>query len=113
MRVCPKCDFHEPPIWRNRMAKRLYTQFCRLDELEPWEPELFEELKKEGFAFHDGVKYRLTKRGYVERLDAFLCKHPEPWNRSLAEPDQEKHLAKLIGQPLNQTRLVVGEEKPK
>jgi len=88
------------------MAKRLYTQFCRLDELEPWEPELFRRLKEEGFVFQNGVKYRLTKRGYVERLDAFLCKHPEPTNKSVAEPDQEKHLARLIGQPLNQRKLL-------
>lgn len=87
------------------MAKRMYTQFCRLDELECWEPELAKKLKEEGFVFLDGVKYRLTKRGYVERLDAFLCKHPEKTNKSLAEPDQEKHLAKLIHQPLNQRLL--------
>ena len=88
------------------MAKRMYTQFCRLDELETWEPELASLLKKEGYAFIDDVKYHLTKRGYVERLDAFLCKHPESTNRSLAEPDQEKHLAKFIHQPLNQTKLL-------
>jgi len=92
------------------MAKRMYCQFCRIDELEEWEPELAKRLKKEGYVFLDGVKYRLTPRGYVERLDAFLCKHPESTNKSLAEPDQEKHLAKLIHQSLNQTRLLEAKE---
>ncbi len=88
------------------MAKRMYVQFCRLDELETWEPELAKKLKKDNYVFLDGVKYRLTPRGYVERIDAFLCKHPDARNKSLSEPTQEKHLAKLIGQPLNQTRLL-------
>ena len=89
------------------MAKRMYVQFCRIDELETWEPELAEKLKKEGYVFHQGVKYRLQKdRRYVERIDAFLCKHPEPDNSSIAEPNQEKHLAKLIGFGPNQKKLL-------
>ena len=88
------------------MAKRMYVQFCRFDELETWEPELAKKLKEEKYMFQDGVKYRLTPRGYVEKIDAFLCKHPNPENKSLSEPTQEKHLAKLISQPLCQRKLL-------
>lgn len=104
MRKCPCCGFQEPLIWRNRMAKRLYVQYCRIDELRDWYPDLAKELEAQPFGknnsrylFKDGVKYKLTKKDYVERIDAVLCAHPEPDNSSVAEPNFEKHKARLIG----------------
>jgi hypothetical protein len=78
------------------MAKRLYVQYCRIDELMDWEPELAKELQQKKYVFKNGVKYKLTPKDYVERIDAFLCAHPEPENPSLSEPHFEKHKAKLI-----------------
>ena len=105
MRVCPKCDYHEPPVWRNRFH-RLYEQYCRIDELETWEPELAKEIAEKKYVFKDGIKYRINKDNMVLRIDAFLCANPDPNNRSIVEPNKEKHLVKLIGQPLNQTKLL-------
>jgi hypothetical protein len=121
MRECPQCGFKEPPIWRNRMAKRLYVQYCRIDEFELWYPKLAKELKnaplgknESRYLFNNGVKYKLTKKGYVERIDAFLCAHPEPENPSISEPHFEKHKAKLIGyNPKFQTRLLDVPKKEK
>ena len=114
MRVCPKCGYREPPIWRNRMAKRLYVQYCRIDELEFWDQDLAKELKEKKYVFKDGVKYKLTPKDYVEKIDAFLCAHPEPDNPSISEPHFEKHKAKLIGyNPKFQTKLIVGLEGKK
>jgi hypothetical protein len=86
------------------MAKRLYVQYCRIDELRDWYPDLAKELEAQPFGknnsrylFKDGVKYKLTKKDYVERIDAVLCAHPEPDNSSVAEPNFEKHKARLIG----------------
>jgi len=94
------------------MAKRLYVQYCRIDELMTWNPDLAKELQQKKYVFKDGVKYKLKPNGYIERIDAFLCAHPEPDNPSIAEPHCEKHKAKLIGyDPKVQTTLsgVVGD----
>jgi len=96
------------------MAKRLYVQYCRIDELEFWDQELAKELKEKKYVFKDGVKYKLTPKDYVEKIDAFLCAHPEPDNPSISEPHFEKHKAKLIGyNPKFQTKLIVGLEGKK
>lgn len=92
------------------MAKRLYVDYCRIDELADWEPQLAKDLIEKKYVFKDGVKYKLTVKGYVERIDAFLCAHPEPNNQSLSEPYFEKHKVKWIKQKPNQRRLL---EEPK
>jgi hypothetical protein len=82
----------------------MYVQYCRIDELKDWDLKLADELSaqpedKKGnrYLCINNVKYRLKKNGYVERIDVFLCAHPEPGNPSIAEPHFEKHKAKLIG----------------
>jgi len=112
LRVCPRCGFRDSPIWRNRMAKRLYVQYCRIDELIEWEPELAKELQEKKYVFKNGVKYKLTLKGYVERIDAFLCAHPEPNNPSISEPHFEKHKAKLIGYNPKFQRKLFGDSFP-
>jgi len=98
LRICPKCGFSDSPIWRNKMALRLYVQYCHIEELDSFEPEVAAALRKSEnhYLFKDGIKYRLNPQGYVDRVDAFLCAHPEPDNPSISEPQKEKHKAKLI-----------------
>jgi len=111
MRVCPECGHKESPIWKNRFH-RLYEQYCRLDELETWEPELAKELTesahvlKEKYVYKDGVKYRINEDDMVLRIDAFLCANPDPTNRSIVEPNKEKHKARVIGRKRFQSRLL-------
>ena len=110
MRVCPKCGFTDSPIWRNKMALRLYVQYCHIEELDDFEPEVAKELRKEwgksNYYFKDGIKYRINSGGYVDRIDAYLCAHPEPRNPSISEPQKEKHKAKLIPPKKNQLLLI-------
>jgi hypothetical protein len=75
MRVCPNCGFTDSPIWRNKMALRLYVQYCHIEELDSFEPEVAAALRKspDRYLFKDGIKYRLNPQGYVDRIDAFLC----------------------------------------
>jgi len=109
MRDCPKCGYQEPPIWRNTL-KRLYLQHCYIDDLEPWDPDLAAELRKNKFAVKDGVKYALNKKGYVHKIDAFLCANPDPKSHSMSEPSKEKHKARILGRERNQKLLQFSEE---
>jgi len=45
MRECPCCGYMESPVWRN-VRHRIYTMYCRIDDLELWEPELYKLLKE-------------------------------------------------------------------
>lgn len=45
MRVCPKCGYMDSPVWRH-VRHRIYTDYCRVDDLEPWEPALYALLEK-------------------------------------------------------------------
>ncbi len=54
MRICPKCDYHDAPIWRN---SRFYfnVDVARLTDLDGWDSSLMEKLKQspEGY-YEDG-----------------------------------------------------------
>jgi hypothetical protein len=73
--------------------------------LEVWNAELARQLREKKYVFLDGVKYYLNPKGYVHRIDAFLCAHPEPENHSLCEPTKEKHKARIIGREKGQCEL--------
>lgn len=72
MRICPKCGYREPECWRN-LRWSLYVEYCHLDELEVFEPELAAEIEKvrptrlplEQAPF----VYKLSRSGYVKRMD--------------------------------------------
>ena len=106
MRKCPNCGFQEPPIWRQTL-RRLYTEYCHIDDLETWDKELAAQLREKKYVFKDGVKYVLNTVGYIHRIDAFLCAHPEPENPSITEPNKEKHKARILGRKRGQTKLEV------
>lgn len=86
------------------MALRLYVQYCHIEDLDSFEPEVAAALRKSPnhYLFKNGVKYKLNLQGYVDRIDAFLCAHPEPENPSISEPNKEKHKAKFIPPRKNQ-----------
>ena len=88
MRICPKCGYVDPPIWRNTKWC-YYTEHCHVDELKVWEPQLAAMLKPGETVFISGVKYHLTKSGlYVHRIPAHLTKRP--LSDSVEEPATEK-----------------------
>ena len=104
MRECPQCGFKEPPIWRNKLH-RLYTQYCRLDELEDWDQELANLLKQNNYVFKDGVKYQNNGKGYINKIEAYLCQDPNPNHSSISEPNTEKRKAAVIGYDKKQKKL--------
>lgn len=63
---CPKCGFRDSPCWR-ASHWMLYTQTCRIDELEPFEPDIAKRLREE-IEFEDGPYwYKMAKSGRVYR----------------------------------------------
>jgi len=97
MKVCPKCGYRDPPIWRNTL-RRLFAEHCHISDLEIWNPELAAALKEKRYLCIKGVKYRLNKKGaYVHRIDAFLCKYPNENDPRITEPDTESGRAKALG----------------
>ena len=66
MSVCPKCGWRDNPCWRNSRWE-LYTQYCRLEELVDWEPDIVEKLK-ENYKIEEGPYfYHLRGKGFVHR----------------------------------------------
>lgn len=95
MRICKNCGEKESPIWRNRMY-HLYTQYCRIDELKEWEPEIAEKLvastevrkmgRQEIKFYSDGFyNYGLRQDGFVIRIYKLDARDPD----SLKEPEHE------------------------
>jgi hypothetical protein len=82
------------------------VEYCQIEDLTPWNPELASQLKEKGYVYQDGVKYVLNKSGYVHRIDAFLCANPDPKSSSITEPNKEKHKARFLPQRRGQKRLL-------
>jgi hypothetical protein len=117
MRVCTKCGHKDPLIWRNN-PHRLYTQYCRLDELEDWESELAKLLKalwypnticdygatipQSNHVKIQGYIYHLNKAGIVCRIH----ESDSVDGISYREPRTEKRLKHRILIP-HQTKLEV------
>jgi hypothetical protein len=105
MDICPECGYEDEPIWRNTL-RRLYSQHCHISDLDIWNPQLAEKLKKEKYVFLNGVKFKLNKKGsHVHRIAANKCKYPSPRDPRITEPDTEKAKARMIGRLPNQQRL--------
>ena len=73
MRVCPKCGFIDPPMWRGSIAHR-EIDFTRFDDLASEYPLLAQKVKEEqsqkgtkNFVEDAHYAYHLTKSGNVER----------------------------------------------
>lgn len=67
MRECPKCGCLDSPCWRHKRF-RLYTDYCHIEELEEWEPEIAEQVKANKDIKIGHYIYHLTKARYVWRL---------------------------------------------
>jgi hypothetical protein len=72
MRVCPKCGFEDEECWRN-LRFSLYQQYCHIEELDTFNPELASEILKfrptvkKPYTI-DGYAYMLTKSLHVRRM---------------------------------------------
>jgi hypothetical protein len=111
MRVCPKCGYEDPPIWRNTL-RRLYTDHCHIEDLKIWEPQLAQLILEKKYVCLNGVKYKLNRKGsHVHRIMAKHCKYPDVANPSIMEPDTEKSKARLLGRQRFQKELILEAEK--
>lgn len=66
----------------------LFTDYCHIEELEVWNKELAEQLRKSPKFFTDGTfNYRLKRDGFIFRIWREDARTPF----SLQEPPVEKH----------------------
>jgi hypothetical protein len=65
--VCPKCGFKDSPCWRSSHWF-LYTVTCRIEDLDPWEPELAKLLREKKEVEQGPYWYKLSKFGRVYRV---------------------------------------------
>lgn len=85
MRVCPDCGRQDLP-WKHRY-RRLFTDYCHIEELVTFDSELAEKLKKSPKFYSDGTfNYRLKPDGFVFRIWKKDAKTPI----SLYEPNKER-----------------------
>ncbi len=78
MRVCPKCGFADMPIWRHK-RHRMFTCYCRLDELKEWDKELADLIEQKKDVKLLGYIYHLTKTGYVDRIHETDSLNGQSW----------------------------------
>lgn len=95
MRICPKCGYKDALCWRGRMY-HLYTDYCKIDELEFWDKHLANCLRfsreirrmgKQNIQFYsDGIyNYGLREDGTIIRIAREDAREPN----SLKEPPKE------------------------
>jgi len=100
----------DSPVWRH-VRQRIYTDYCRVDDLENWEPELYALLK-------DKVKSRDFKDFTVGKYIYHICKggvivqrihiNDSRDGKTHREPEQEKLRNYRIVNPAQQ-KLVFSE----
>jgi len=100
MRVCPKCGYKDLLIWRNN-PHRLYTQYCKLHELETWNAELSKIIEEKRDVKINGYIYHINKAKVICRIH----ESDSIDGISFREPRTEKHLMKKF-LPENQTKLL-------
>jgi hypothetical protein len=101
MREYPSCGFKDPPYWRN-VRYRLYTQYCRIDDLELNEPELYAKIRANGyedFTLKNYIYHTVKGGVIVQKIHVDDSRD----GKTIREPEQEKAFKFL---PLNQSRLV-------
>jgi hypothetical protein len=90
-RVCHKCGFTDPPIWKHQSHKR-FTDYTHRDELKLWEPDLYARLcsnKLINTVTVGAYRYHLSKAGYVHRIALIDLANPSNPS-SMEEPDMER-----------------------
>jgi hypothetical protein len=85
MRVCPKCGYEEGLLWRNA-PHTLWTQYCTLEELKDFEPDLYEIIASKKHVIIANVIYHVTRSNHVQRIH---CKDSQD-GKSAWEPKTEK-----------------------
>ena len=73
MRVCPKCGYRQSECWRNKRW-HLYAEYCHIEELEVFEPDLAMEIREQLPRYKYPLKrgpffYMISRTGHVSRLD--------------------------------------------
>jgi len=108
MRVCPKCRFHDLPIWRN---SRWYhdVDAARISDIEYWDKVLATKIQLNGF-WEDGIfSYLLTTNGMVLRKETEFLNKNTDGNTATEKKEKwfkisiEKHRKK---QDLKQSKLL-------
>jgi len=98
---CPKCGFKDSPCWRASHFM-LYTITCKIDELEPFEPELAEALRTSDGRLEQGpYVYRYVQQsGRVYRVLKELEGEYKRghWTEKPKDPFQTE-LPKILGTP--------------
>jgi hypothetical protein len=98
----------ESPVWRN-VRYRIYTMYCRIDELECWEPELFkiltEKVKAKDFKDFTIGKYiyHIVKNAIIVQRIHIQDSRDGKTHR---EPEQEKLMNFRIVNPAQKKLLV-------
>jgi hypothetical protein len=94
MFVCPNCGFRDAPCWRTCRFIRIAV-YCRLDELESFDPKLTQKLRKNNDLEEGPYAYHVSKTGYVVRvvreLRPFLYDH-NMWDKH--QPPKDKLMVK-------------------
>ena len=69
MRVCPKCGYVDPDVWRPHKW-RLLVDYCSISEFEDDYPETAEQFKKHEVALDENYAYLRAGKGklYVQRI---------------------------------------------
>lgn len=100
-RECPRCGHLDPPYWRH-VRHRLYTDYCRIDELESDQAELAAILRKSpsiDIVFGHYIYRYILKSGIVQRIHISDSRD----GKSIREPEQEKYYNRFV--PIGQKRL--------
>lgn len=74
MRICPKCGYHDSPIWRPR-GNRPYCEYSAVDNVGYSMPELITKIREaEPWPYFDGhFVYHISRTGKnVERIEREL-----------------------------------------
>ena len=109
MRECPECGYKDPPCWRHK-RHRLLTDYCYIDELEVWQPEIAKIVKEKKDVKIGHYIYHLTRSNYVDRIHIIDSADGKTWH----EPDYEgRKPFRFRFVPLGQKRLFPNGDRKK
>jgi len=100
IRVCPKCGFHDLPIWRN---SRFYfnVDVARISDIEYWDSRLASKIKINNFFQDEVFSYLLRPDGMVLRKETELLNKDTQGHDMVSKKEKwfqvsiEKHRKKL------------------
>ena len=109
MRECPCCGHVDSPVWRN-VRYRIYTMYCRIDDLSNWEPELYALLKKKVKA-KDFIDFIIGRYIYHIVKNAVIVQrihiNDSRDGKTHREPEQEKLMNYRIVNPAQQKLILL------